>query len=103
MNVQAKYKLFIDDEREPVGDGWIVARNSEAAMMAVAVYGMPDYISFDHDLGGDDTVMRFLHWLADTCLEDHTTFTFGYNVHSQNPVGRDNIIGFIESFKRSQQ
>lgn len=103
MNAQAKYKLFIDDEREPVSDDWIVARSSRAAAMAVSVYGMPNYISFDHDLGGEDTSMLFLRWLADTCLEDGTKFSFGYTVHSQNPVGRDNIIGFIESFKRSQQ
>lgn len=97
-----QYKLFIDDEREPVGDDWIVARSSFDAAVIVAIGGVPSYISFDHDLGEDDTVMTFLKWLADTCLDDGTTFTFGYTVHSQNPVGRDNIIGFIESFKRSQ-
>lgn len=97
------YKLFIDDEREPVGDDWVIARSSFEAASIVTSNGMPNFISFDHDLGDDDTAMGFLNWLSDTCLDAGTTFSFDYTVHSQNPVGRDNIIGFIESFKRSQK
>lgn len=96
------YKLFVDDERDPVGNDWVVARSSFDAAVIVAIGGMPSYISFDHDLGEDDTAMGFLKWLAEYCQERGTTFTFDYYVHSQNPIGRDNIIGFIESFKRSQ-
>ena len=95
------YKLFIDDERDPPNDGteWVVVRNSKHACHWVAYYGLPDFISFDHDLGGDDTSMKFLQWLANDCLEDGREFTFGYYVHSQNPIGKANIEGFIESFK----
>lgn len=97
------YKLFIDDERTPVGDDWIVARSSSDAMAVAFIYGIPDFISFDHDLGGDDTTMVFLKWLAEFCLNNKYNFDFEYEVHSQNPVGRDNIIGFIESFKRGAE
>lgn len=95
------YKLFIDDERDPPNDGteWVVVRNSKHACHWVAYYGLPDFISFDHDLGGDDTSMNFLQWLATDCLEDGREFTFDYYVHSQNPIGKANIEGFIESFK----
>lgn len=96
------YKLFIDDEREPVGNDWVVARSSFDAAVIVAIGGMPSYISFDHDLGGEDTSMAFLHWMGNICLDAGWNFDFEYTVHSQNPIGRDNIIGFIESFKRNQ-
>lgn len=97
------YKLFLDDERDPIGKDWVVARSSFDAAVIVAIGGMPSYISFDHDLGEDDTAMNFLKWLAENCQDRGTTFTFDYYVHSQNPIGRDNIINFIESFKRSQK
>lgn len=95
------YRLFIDDEREPPNDGhdWVVARSSYEAIRIVAQKEIPTFISFDHDLGGNDTSMVFLKWLADACLEYRRGFTFEYYVHSQNPIGKENIEGFIKSFR----
>lgn len=105
------YKLFIDDERFPPGgeDGirnWEIARSSEEAKLVISRLGMPSFISFDHDLGGEDTSMVFLKWLSDyimdtnSCLPVISDFP-QYYVHSQNPIGVKNITGFIESFKNS--
>lgn len=55
------YKLFIDDERYPVDPcQWMVKRSSHEAIFVIKDYGVPSFISFDHDLGGDDTSMTFL-------------------------------------------
>jgi hypothetical protein len=48
------YKLFIDDERFPVTDDWVIVRSSKEAIDHVLAHGMPSEISFDHDLGGND-------------------------------------------------
>lgn len=96
------YKLFIDDERDPVkmeNEHWLIARTSEEAILAVTVMGMPTYISFDHDLGGIDTSMVFVDWLISWCLDNNHAPNFDFYVHSQNPVGVANINGRLHSFK----
>ena len=96
------YKLFIDDEREPIGDDWVICRTSEEARRVILSRGLPVFVSFDHDLGGTDTSMVFLHWLIDYMLDNNLTFPpeFSYGVHSQNPVGVKNIRGLLDSFIR---
>jgi hypothetical protein len=93
------YKLFIDDERFPLRNDWKIARTSNAAIRIVYENGMPQEISFDHDLGGDDTVMQFLKWLANYMLDHSWKFprNFTYSVHSQNPVGVQNIKGYMNN------
>lgn len=87
------WKLFIDDERDPVGDDWLTVRNSDGAILAVMAFGMPNEIAFDHDLGGDDTSIKFIHWLMNQVMDGVYDFPdgFTYSVHSQNPVGARNI------------
>jgi hypothetical protein len=98
----SNFDLFIDDERDPTGERvWVIARTSSEAIALIEERGMPGYISFDHDLGGDDTSMVFLRWLAEYAMDRGCRFDFEYFVHSQNPIGAANIIGFIESFRRS--
>lgn len=98
--------LFIDDVRDleyidtSHTSEWHVARNSNDAIRLVSKYGLPTFISFDHDLGGADTSMRFLRWLEhdtgwlDKCPPPR------YRVHSSNPVGSQNIISFMESWAK---
>lgn len=89
------YKLFIDDERYPTTPDWLIARTSYNAIYFVTNFGMPYEIAFDHDLGGQDTVMVFLNWLEDALLDGIVDFPegFKYSIHSQNPIGADNITG----------
>ena len=106
-----KYVLFLDDERTieqvdrtcwPEGLSIIVARSSvESIRLVKELRGDIAFLALDHDLGGDDdTAMNFLRWYASSFY--HTTIP-EYYVHSENPNGRDNIIAFIESWKRSQE
>lgn len=100
------WKLFIDDERNPVDQGWVIARSSEEAIQAVSTTGsLPNEIAFDHDLGGDDTSMRFLTWMSIVVLDGIYAIPpdFVWSVHSQNPVGAANIRGFIGNLVAFQQ
>lgn len=87
------YKLFIDDERFPTTPDWFVARTSEQAIMAIKNYGFPKEIAFDHDLGNDDTAINFLNFLPTYFIDNDCKFPTGfkYYIHSQNPVGKENI------------
>lgn len=93
------WKLFIDDEREPIESTWIVARSSKQAIDSCLHLGLPSEIAFDHDLGGDDTARVFLHWMVEYMLDTGKTLPYGfkYSVHSQNPVGANNIKGLMNS------
>lgn len=84
------YKLFIDDERFPVEDDWVIARTSGEAIGIMTDRGWPQYISFDHDLGGPDTSRNVVNWMVEQALDgDYPGYVPGWYVHSQNPIGRD--------------
>ena len=91
--------LFLDDERFPVSDGWLIARSFESARDLVLEKGLPEFISFDHDLGRESkTGSDFAQWLIDHMLDNGLRFPlkFSYQIHSQNPVGSVNINGKME-------
>ncbi len=100
------YKLFIDDERFPVNPKeWCIVRSSLEACAKVQQDGLPSFISFDHDLGGDDTSRKFIYWLIDYLIDNNDSFPkdFKFYVHSQNPIGaewlRATMDSIIEEFK----
>lgn len=94
------YKLFIDDERFPKTDDWRICRSSDEAIKMVILYGMPSEIAFDHDLGGDDTSMKFIWFIIDSYYDGELAIpeNFKYTVHSQNPIGVLNIKGLMDGF-----
>jgi len=130
--------LFLDDYRIPYdskikgdvnayhythyekykNEEWIIVRNYKEFTEFIENNGVPDFISFDHDL--DD--VHYLHnldpdlpidyekyteytgfhcakWLAEYCLENNIKFP-NYYVHSMNNIGRINIIKYIENYKK---
>jgi hypothetical protein len=96
------YKLFLDDERYPITDDWVIVRTSQEAIAHVKSHGFPSYISFDHDLGGEDTAIVFINWLTEQLIDGHLTIPkdFDYYVHSQNSVGVVNIRSKIDQLIR---
>jgi hypothetical protein len=92
-------RLYIDDIRNPSED-YIVLRSTEEAICFIKANGWPEFISFDHDLGGDDTTMVFLKRLVNE-IWDGRTMPPDYTVHSANPIGSKNIVSFMESWKKS--
>jgi hypothetical protein len=98
------WKLFLDDERYPVHPSWIIARNYDDALWYVRQLGVPNVISFDHDLGApqNPTGYDFAKWLC-AYIEDYELDfpdDFVYYIHSQNPVGAENIRAYMENFLR---
>lgn len=101
-----KMRLFLDDLRQPPNpteennfNAFFVARSTEQAIRIIKEFGWPDFMSLDHDLGGDDTVMVFLKRLVSEIWTDQTIPD--YFIHSANPVGSENIRSFMESWKKS--
>jgi hypothetical protein len=97
----AVFWLFIDDLRDPPGVEWVVARSSSEAISLLKERGCPARISFDHDLGGDDTAMVVAKWLIDTDIDCSGRFIpdkFDFSVHSANPVGAANIQGLLDAY-----
>ena len=91
------YVLFLDDERLPVEEDSVVVRSFEEACDYVNLFGTPTHVDFDHDLGGFYTGMDFARWLVERALNGEG-FVDTYAVHSQNPIGKANIEGFINNY-----
>ncbi len=98
------WKLFLDDQiNDPdaperhTPEGFIGAASTIEAITLVKSLGVPEYMSLDHDLGQSDRSMDFLKWLSN----NYTDSPPKYDVHSANPIGRENIISFMESWIHS--
>jgi hypothetical protein len=95
------YKLFLDDERFPPEDGelWIIVRNYAEFLRCITIYGLPSFISFDHDLGEGKDGYDCAKWLVEICMDCDVDIPDFY-VHSQNPIGSGNINGYLNCLKR---
>jgi hypothetical protein len=89
-------RLFLDDVRDPPDASWVVVRSYEAFVAYIESHGVPDEISFDHDLGdGVPSGMDCAKWLVET---ERPLDRFA--VHSANPPGRANILALLENWRR---
>jgi len=99
-------KMYLDDLRTPIEEFDFVVRNYDEAISIIKEYGVPNFISFDHDLGIDSegkllkSGYDLAKWLVDSDLDDKCKlpFDFSFKVHSQNPVGKQNIISLLEGY-----
>jgi hypothetical protein len=123
------YKIFLDDVRNPYcifkltiieifekNEDWVIVRDYYQFINAINKFGLPSYISFDHDLSFDHylgenqkgdidyaslkekTGYHCAKWLVKYCLENDFTIP-DYYVHSANPVGKENIEQCLENSK----
>lgn len=94
------YKLFLDDERFPVDNTWTIVRNFSDARWYIENRGIPDVISFDHDLGSSKiTGMDFAKWFCNYVIDNEIPYNgMEYIVHSMNPVGAANIDSYMANF-----
>lgn len=114
------WNLFIDDERWPsdvnwaswygIRDEWTVARTWGETRTLIDTYGVPSFISFDHDLG-DEQVCLNGYEIAQQLVEKDMNGEwqippdFDFEAHSQNVCGDENIRSLLNNylrFKRSQ-
>jgi hypothetical protein len=97
-------RMYLDDERLPKTlHDWIVVRSVAEARKLIRQNGMPDYISFDHDLGADcENGFDLAKWIVGMDLDGEIRLPagFDYNIHSANPVGTANIRGLLDPYLR---
>ena len=123
-----KKALYLDDQRTPTDtlpgyEPWFVVRNYDQFVDWISTNGMPDFVSFDHDLAEEhiDDFFRqklsqgYQHpnyeeytektgldcgkWLVDYCQNNKIALC-GCSVHSHNPVGASNIHSLLNGFKK---
>jgi hypothetical protein len=106
-------KLFLDDVRKPYDSSWDVVRSYEQFVEYIKNLGVPDIISFDHDLADEhypigiqnpkEKILYNLYkektgYHAALYLTKIGKFPKLAIVHSFNPVGARNIVRlFIEA------
>ena len=99
---------------------WLIVRNYEDFIHAVLTKGIPAFVTYDHDLSDqhyqpittlnqnnidytkyrEKTGYECAQFLVNQCMNKtikHPRFA----VHSMNPVGRKNIVSYINSYNRS--
>lgn len=110
-------KLFLDDYRIPLNTysytknhiyllDWDVVTNYDEFVNYITNNGVPDVISFDHDLGDEHytnnsninysefkekTGYDCAKWLIDYCIDNDLDFPKVIYIHSMNPYGSLNI------------
>lgn len=98
-------KLYLDDERTPKTTGWDIVRNYEEFEKWIIIHGLPDIISFDHDLGihPDGSLRKngvsCARFLCNYCMENGLPLP-ECNIHSANGVGKDNIISVLKTYQK---
>jgi hypothetical protein len=128
--------LFLDDYRDPIDcakymyitgvdcrvyhKNWSIVRSYGQFIEWINQNGLPDLISFDHDLGDvtqlkeqldtkewldiennyEYTGMDCAKWLVDYCLDNDLKCP-DFIVHSSNPAGAENIKSLLNSFIKS--
>ena len=98
-------RMYIDDIRTPKGKFDVVVRTSDEAIEYMIRNGCPDFVSFDHDLGGNDTSMKIIKFMVEMDIDFNQEFIpydFEFNVHSANPVGAANIEGYLKSYLKAR-
>ena len=99
-------KMYLDDLRTPIDEYDFVVRSYIEAIEIIRINGMPNFISFDHDLGEDEngnllkTGYDLAKWIVESDLDNTYKLpsNFKYKVHSQNPVGKKNIIALLDGY-----
>ena len=132
-NINGRF-LFLDDIRHPhdvyrytqqtmfLQKKWEIVRSYIEFVQWITINGLPDFISFDHDLADvlynsshlstddenlkeEEDVQRHTEktgyecarWLVDYCLDNNLNCPKFY-CHSMNPVGKDKINGLLNQF-----
>lgn len=122
------YNLFLDDERIPEGayrytnmpvyilHDWIVVKNYDEFTEYIKLNGIPNMISFDHDLVyehynyngqskinynvGEKTGYHCAQWLINHCLDGEISIPLVILIHSMNVSGSENIKSLFDTYNK---
>lgn len=119
------YNLFLDDNRTPINvfyytknpmyikESWVIVRNYDEFISYIQENGLPEKISFDHDLGDEHyknqnniNYDNFLEksgydcakWLINYCIDNKKNLPSIILIHSMNIVGTKNIESLFNSY-----
>ena len=103
--------LFLDDLRkvEDVIDSInfdciLTLRSYKEAVTYMEMFGCPNIIYFDHDLGKEKTGYDLAKWIVNKDLdEDFIPEDFEFHVHSANPIGRENIEKLLGMYLKHKE
>jgi hypothetical protein len=120
-----KHKIYLDDVRTPVEDGWTIVRNYDDFVSTIMYLGLDriELISLDHDLGDsamkewhtnvarnytlnydnitEKTGMDCVKWLVNQWLDGQPVVDVV--VHSANAIGSANMMGYINNYRHIHQ
>jgi hypothetical protein len=121
------YKLFLDDLRNPIDayfymhapiyneEGWTIVRNYAEFMDMITSQGIPEIVSFDHDLAdehygmqdhieygmlAEKTGYHCAQWLINYCIDHNKNIPKYVLIHTMNPVGRQNIESLFRTYEK---
>jgi len=121
------YNIFLDDERMPIDAPielpplvWTIIRSYDEFTKTITNNGLPQVISFDHDMDvtayqeyhrmwQGDRVINYSNikektgyhcaqWLVEYCRK-HKQPLPAYYIHSYNDIGRENIAKILQIYE----
>lgn len=123
-------KVFLDDLRtidmvypEFDSNEWVIVRDFHQFVNYINKYGIPEFVSFDHDLGFEHTRFFFNNgghenppdpidgdfkektgydaakWLVEYCMDNNVKLP-KFSVHSANPTGAKNIREYLKNAEK---
>lgn len=104
--------FWIDDTRNPswkfsddemLKDDVIWIKDYSTFAWYLYHMGVPDEIHFDHDLGDGESGFDCAKLLVQYCEDYGENLPERYSCHSSNPSGHDNIISYLDSYKKSKE
>lgn len=126
------YYLFLDDDARRIPTKlswcklpdvpWTFVRSYDEFVKIIEERGLPEIISFDHDLADrhyqlffealakgknfeynkckEKTGFHCVKWLIEYCMDNNKPVP-KYYCHTQNTIGKENMISYIESYENS--
>jgi len=124
------YNLFLDDFRYPedcvnythnpiyTAVEWVIVRNYDEFVQTIERMGIPDIVSFDHDLADqhyavydkgleldyliftEKTGYHCAEWLIYHCIDNKLTIPSKVYIHSMNPAGSRNIESLFKTYEK---
>jgi hypothetical protein len=122
------YNLFLDDFRDPedcfeymrhipyIMEDWITVRSYDEFVKIIQEKGIPNIISFDHDLSDihykkqtiidysqytEKTGYHCANWLINYCIDNKKELPATILIHTQNHAGSLNIQSLFKSYLKS--
>ena len=127
--MKKKSALYLDDQRTPTVDPptgynpWYIVSNYDEFKEWINKHGMPDYVSFDHDLADEHmqdyykyqfngiaainyndfkekTGLDCAKYMIEYAMNNNINLPNLVGVHSHNPLGALNIQNLVNSYKK---